>query len=478
MRTFILAAVQCIATLLWVAWAAGAPYIKIEKIDAAFFPRVDVHISVRTPFNARIREDNLSLYEDGRKEGGRITLVPEPGPDGSLSLAILIDSSRSITKKFLAFAKASAEDLAGTCGPRSNIAVYRFNDTVRLLNDFSSDENTTRKHINSIRRRGTRTHLYDALNDAIHMSEKRKNGKIVVYTDGKDEGSCITEGALVRNAKDAGVPVYFIFPSSTPLTRLLEQISNLTGGTTAYHPGRSCIKDIIRSVRSAAIHDYLLKYTTSLKPDGKLHTVEIMLKQGRASGSDSATFRAPYGQFDVLSLLSGNNVLIGAIALIGVFLLAAVLALLYREKKYLKKIFEIEKRLSADLAVPGPEDRASGHRRIRTPITEEDPDSVYASAWLFQKNGPDAGRKLPIHLREITIGRTRSNHIALNDDAVSDIHAKITNRNGAYYLYDLLSEGGVFLNGKKLLRPKQLCDWDEITLGRTRLIFRGSQTIR
>jgi VWFA-related protein len=480
MRTFILTAARCMfAVLLGFAVAAGGQYIKIETMDAeSAFPRVDVHISAHLPSKAPIRENSLSLYEDGSRAGGRITLVPQPGPDKRLSLVILIDSSRSITKKFLAFAKQSAKDLAKASGPHANIAVYRFNDTVRLLNDFSGNEDEIRKHINSIRRRGTRTHLYDAITDAIRLSDKMENGKIVVYTDGKDEGSCITEGALVRNAKDAGFPVYFIFPASTRRTKLLERISNLTGGMAAYRPDRTCMADIFRAVRSAGAHDYLLSYTTSLKPDGRLHTIEIMLKQGRVSGFDRATFRTPHERFDVLALLSGNNVLIGVLVLIGVILLAAVLVLLYREKKYFKKIFEIEKKLSADRTAPGPDAQAYGLWRIRTPSMEEDPDSMYENAWLFQKNGPDAGRKLPIHLREVTIGRKRSNHIILNDDAVSDVHARITNRNGAYYLYDLLSERGVYLNGKKLLRPKQLYDWDEITLGETRLIFRGSQTIR
>jgi len=36
----------------------------------------------------------------------------------------------------------------------------------------------------------------------------------------------------------------------------------------------------------------------------------------------------------------------------------------------------------------------------------------------------------------------------------------------------MASDGGTFLNGKKLLRPKKLFDWDEIQIGTTVLIFR------
>jgi pSer/pThr/pTyr-binding forkhead associated (FHA) protein len=39
-------------------------------------------------------------------------------------------------------------------------------------------------------------------------------------------------------------------------------------------------------------------------------------------------------------------------------------------------------------------------------------------------------------------------------------------------LFDLASEHGTYLNGKKLLRPKYLADWDEIALGRFVFVFR------
>jgi len=44
---------------------------------------------------------------------------------------------------------------------------------------------------------------------------------------------------------------------------------------------------------------------------------------------------------------------------------------------------------------------------------------------------------------------------------------------GGYYLFDLISDTGTFLNSKKILRPRLLHDWDEIRMGNTSFIFRG-----
>ena len=65
------------------------------------------------------------------------------------------------------------------------------------------------------------------------------------------------------------------------------------------------------------------------------------------------------------------------------------------------------------------------------------------------------------------------NTIVVTDPEVSDIHCKIKNINGGYHLFDIISDRGTFLNGKKILRPKPLHDWDEITIGNTTFLFRG-----
>ena len=72
------------------------------------------------------------------------------------------------------------------------------------------------------------------------------------------------------------------------------------------------------------------------------------------------------------------------------------------------------------------------------------------------------GKKFKISSSEISIGRSSDNSIVINDDLVSLKHIKIVCREGVYHLLDQISENGTYLNGKKLLRPKALHDWDEI----------------
>ena len=101
----------------------------------------------------------------------------------------------------------------------------------------------------------------------------------------------------------------------------------------------------------------------------------------------------------------------------------------------------------------------------------------YYSAYLTEKEGPNTGNKYKLNWNIITIGSADENSIVLEDSTVSYQHAKIQRQSRKFVLYDLMSENGVYLNGKKLLRPKYLSDFDVIQIGRTKLIFRKSSMI-
>lgn len=98
---------------------------------------------------------------------------------------------------------------------------------------------------------------------------------------------------------------------------------------------------------------------------------------------------------------------------------------------------------------------------------------AYLSGTLIQKIGPNPGRQFFINKEEIQIGREPSNDLVLLDSSISDHHAKIKIINGHFVIFDNLSNIGVYLNERKLLRPKTLTDFDEIKIGKVVLIFKG-----
>ncbi len=68
-----------------------------------------------------------------------------------------------------------------------------------------------------------------------------------------------------------------------------------------------------------------------------------------------------------------------------------------------------------------------------------------------------------------TIGRSPDNSIRIEDTLLSRRHAQIELKNGGFWLTDLGSSNGTFVNGERLTAPRELRTGDEITFGNTHL---------
>jgi pSer/pThr/pTyr-binding forkhead associated (FHA) protein len=79
-------------------------------------------------------------------------------------------------------------------------------------------------------------------------------------------------------------------------------------------------------------------------------------------------------------------------------------------------------------------------------------------------------REYPFTKDSLTVGRNESNDIAIDNFAVSGLHARIDKSGDTYILTDLQSTNGTFVNDKKITSHK-LQHKDKITVGKHLLFF-------
>jgi pSer/pThr/pTyr-binding forkhead associated (FHA) protein len=84
------------------------------------------------------------------------------------------------------------------------------------------------------------------------------------------------------------------------------------------------------------------------------------------------------------------------------------------------------------------------------------------------------GRKTATHRLNGTlqIGRAPTCQIRLDDNYISQLHAKIWDRNGAWVVEDLGSTNGTYLNQRKVTAPTEISAGDRIRVGKTVLEVR------
>jgi len=81
---------------------------------------------------------------------------------------------------------------------------------------------------------------------------------------------------------------------------------------------------------------------------------------------------------------------------------------------------------------------------------------------------------VPLWAGRLTVGRADSNNLPIKDDAVSRVHASVERIAGQFVLRDLGSSNGTLVNGERISADRTLHPDDEITVGHTRIVFRGA----
>jgi hypothetical protein len=83
-------------------------------------------------------------------------------------------------------------------------------------------------------------------------------------------------------------------------------------------------------------------------------------------------------------------------------------------------------------------------------------------------SAPHQGDVFPLDV-VTTIGRAPGNAVVVDDQFASNEHAMLTFRGRAWYLEDLGSTNGTYVQGERIEAPVALSFGDEFTVGRARL---------
>jgi len=129
-------------------------------------------------------------------------------------MLLVLDTSGSVKGPPLEGIKKSAMEFVSLLGKMDRCAVITFNDKANLVVPFTSDKNSLKQKIARLMTKGKNTVLFDALDLAILLLKKEKDKKrfIVLFSDGKDEGSRSNPREVIKRARKSGCLLFGIFP--------------------------------------------------------------------------------------------------------------------------------------------------------------------------------------------------------------------------------------------------------------------------
>ncbi len=92
------------------------------------------------------------------------------------------------------------------------------------------------------------------------------------------------------------------------------------------------------------------------------------------------------------------------------------------------------------------------------------------AALVIGSGGGRVGESFPLERDRMTIGRRPDSDVFLDDVTVSRDHALLVRRNGEFYLDDLGSLNGTYVNRRRI-ESHRLADGDELQVGKYKLSF-------
>lgn len=127
----------------------------------------------------------------------------------------------------------------------------------------------------------------------------------------------------------------------------------------------------------------------------------------------------------------------------------------------------------SSVITPAEERATSQQSDMNSPASDTESDQDVGR--LLVLTGERTGFVYRLGLRTV-VGRRTDCDLMLFEPSISRRHAMILRQADGYYLHDLSSQNGTFVNGKRLVAPTRLSDSDRIELDVISLVFRcGTQ---
>jgi hypothetical protein len=104
------------------------------------------------------------------------------------------------------------------------------------------------------------------------------------------------------------------------------------------------------------------------------------------------------------------------------------------------------------------------------PVDVEEMATHGHAAVVIRSGGNRVGESFPLEGDRMTVGRRPDSDVFLDDVTVSRDHALVVKRGGDFYLDDLGSLNGTYVNRRRI-ESHRLADGDELQIGKYKLTF-------
>ncbi len=274
-----------------------ADSLSIDQVNIETFPNVMVFLQMESKGEPieKSRNDqgrrttdlyrDIQIFEDSaEREILEIRHLASSVPDSAV--VMLLDVSGSMRGKPFREMKKAVLAFIAAMKTGEKIAIVTFADEVTIDLDFTADRDALRNTIDTLKISGKITVLYNAISQATDLyASRRFQGRkaMVVFSDGKDEGSRIDYTGLMEKITRSNIPIYSIGFSKigNKWLRHMASFAETTNGRYLYAPKAEDLSDIYKNIETRIRDTYVLVYASLVNREDA-HDLRIQWKDTEA----------------------------------------------------------------------------------------------------------------------------------------------------------------------------------------------------
>ncbi len=245
--------------------------VKTEEV------RIDVLVSDHGKPAKGLQAADFEIYDNGmRQEIASVSFQQIP-----ISATLILDMSKSVTGKLEDQLKTAGKALLNGLKKDERATLITFCHSVRLGSSLTTDLDRVRAALDRAKPQSfSRTSVIDAIYAGLIEAESRTDRPLLIlFSDGLDTASWLTDEAVMESAKRSDTVVYAVSAGRSLNRKLLRNLSKATGGSLFEIESTEDLNDIFLFILEEFRHRYLLTYMPRDVSKAGWHTLKVRVKR-------------------------------------------------------------------------------------------------------------------------------------------------------------------------------------------------------
>jgi len=262
-------------TIGLLAASAQIPTFSVKREEV----RIDVLVTDSGRPVENIQASDFEVLDNGVRQ----TIESASFQEIPASVILVLDMSGSVAGRLMDHLKKAGFDLLDNLREGDRAALITFNHAVTLGSTLTSDLQAVRQALDRTQPRSFgKTSLIDAsYAGLIHAESKADQPLIIVFSDGLDTSSWLTDEAVLESARRSDALIYAVSAGNLPDRKFLRELTKTTGGFLIEVESSGDLGSVFVDILKEFRQRYLLTYVPTGVEKGGWHELGVKVNNHR-----------------------------------------------------------------------------------------------------------------------------------------------------------------------------------------------------